>query len=87
MHSISSCANLMMFRYHATTAAVEAAGFPPRVFGVERFDAMLVRSGGAANILTLDVSTVRPPDTSIPERVAKQIGRDRATRFEIGNEV
>jgi hypothetical protein len=75
------------FRYTVTTAAVQAAGFPPRSFGVERFDAMLVRSGGAANILTLDVSTVYPPDTSIPAQVVGDLGLARASRFEIGNEV
>jgi hypothetical protein len=48
---------------------------------------MLVRSGGAANILTLDVSTVYPPDTSIPAQVVGDLGLARASRFEIGNEV
>ena len=73
--------------FYSTIAAVERAGFPPGVFGVRHFDEMLRRSGGAANILMLDVCTAGP-DPSVPARVIRQLGGlVRAPRFEIGNEV
>ena len=61
-------------------------GFQPHAFGAERFDAMLLRSGGAANVFTLDVSTAGP-DPAVPSAVIKKLGLARASRFEIGNEV
>lgn len=72
--------------FHTTIAKVLATGvFPPAALGVARFDAMAQRAG-AKNILALDVSTAGP-DPSIPALVVKEIGLERASRFEIGNEV
>lgn len=71
--------------FHTTIAQVQAQAFPPGAFGVKRFDEMLQRAG-ARNILSLDVSTAGP-DASIPRKVVQQLGRERANRFEIGNEV
>eukprot|EP01050_Picozoa_sp_SAG11_P029661 SAG11_NODE_8442_length_1015_cov_1.399563_1_plen_121_part_00 len=72
--------------FHSTIARVlESGAFPRGALGVRRFDAMVQRAG-AKNILTLDVSTTKP-DASIPALVVGQIGLERASRFEIGNEV
>ena len=62
-----------------------ADAFPPGSLGVDRFDAMVARAN-ASNILTLDVSTT-PPDPSVPATVVATLGPQRASRFEIGNEV
>ena len=60
-------------------------GFPAHAFGVRNFDAMAARAG-AATVLTLDVSTA-VSDTSLPSLIASRVGKGRATKFEIGNEV
>lgn len=72
--------------YSSTIAKVEAAGFPPRVFGLDRFDAMLERSGGAESVILLGLN-YGVPERDVPGRIVQQLGHGRASKFEIGNEV
>ena len=78
--------------FYATVTNLSAK-FPPHSFGAAAFDAVL-KSGLTTNpktMLTLDVSTVGPAgggvDTTVPAKVVAALGTERATRFEIGNEV
>lgn len=66
----------------------QLAKFPPNALGTARFDAMTKRAG-AKILFTLGATSrwSRDHDATVPALVVSEIGLDRASRWEIGNEV